>query len=57
MQEGMTDERKFRRKRLRDKYTKRFIRLQTRVSTNCEKDVIHIQRHRCIVSKVFDFLR
>ena len=52
----MTDERKYRGKRLRDKYTKRSIRLQTRVSTNCEMDLIHIQKHRCIVSKVFDFI-
>lgn len=45
-------------KRLRDKYTKRSIRLQTRVSTNRERDLsIHVQRHRYIVSKVFDLFQ
>lgn len=45
-------------KRLRDKYTKRSIRLQTRVSTNRERGLsIHVQRHRCIVSKVFDLFQ
>lgn len=55
MQEYMTDERKSKGKRLRDKYTKRSIRLQPRVRTNCERDVIHSQRQRCIVSKLLDF--